>query len=76
MPKPTKAKPSEVKKDEDDDVLEVKPKKEPAAVEEEWEDESEEDNEKGQKKVDGESDDEDDGKEAKKASKVRASKRK
>ena len=76
MPKPTKAKPSEVKKDEDDD-LDVKHKKEPAAGEEEWEDESDEDNEKNLKKnVDGESDDEADGKEAKKASKVRASKRK
>jgi hypothetical protein len=72
VPKPTKAKPSEAKLD---DALEVKPKKEPAAGEEEWEDESDE-GEKDPKKFDGDSDDQDDAKEAKKARKVGVSKRK
>ena len=73
MPKSTKAKPSEAKQDEDD--LDIKPKKEPATGEEEWEDGSDED-EKDPKKVVGDSDDESDAKEAKKAKKAGASKRK
>lgn len=73
MPKPKMAKSSEAKQGDDD--LDVKPKKEPATREEEWEDESDED-EKDPKKFDGDSDDEDDAKEAKKPRKMRASKRK